>query len=103
MTYIGGEEDTGGWFLQHVNFQLLGKAKGNPAADDGIVDNSSKSQRAQLVQEVTDHFWQRWASEVTPVWVIRQWWHESKQNLKVGDLVLVHDSSKLKKSILWLW
>ena len=44
-----------------------------------------------------NHFWQRWASEVTPVRVIRQRWHETKRNLKVGDLVLVHDSSKLRK------
>ena len=60
------------------NNLLLGIAKGNPAADSAIVDNSSKSQCAQLAQEVTDHFWQRWASEVTPVRVIRQRWHESK-------------------------
>merc|ERR1712237_104536 len=52
------------------NDLLLGRAKGNPAVDSEIVDNSSKNQRAQLVQEVTDHFWHRWASEVTPVRVI---------------------------------
>ena len=83
----------GSYNILTPNNLLLGRAKGNPAADDGIVDNSSKSQQAQLVQEVTDHFWKRWASEVTPICAIQQQWHKSKQNLKVGDLVLVHDSS----------
>ena len=68
----------GSYNILTPNDLLLGRAKGNPAADSGIVDNSSKNQRAQLIQEVTDHFWQQWASEVTPVRVIRQQWHETK-------------------------
>ena len=70
---------------------------GNPAEDDGNMDTNSKSQRAQLVQEVADHFWKRWASEVTPIHIIRQQWQEKQRNLKVGDLVLVHYSNKLRK------
>ena len=61
------------------------------------MDTSSKSLCAQLVQDVADHFWQRWAAEVTPIHVIRQRWHAMQRNLKVGDIVLVHDSNKLQK------
>ena len=65
----------GSYNILTPNNLLLGRAIGNPAEDDGNVDSSSKSQRAQLVQEVADHFWQRWAAEVTPIHVIRQRWH----------------------------
>ena len=34
--------------------------------------------------------------EVTLLQVIRQRWHQTKRNLQVVDLVLVHDSSKLR-------
>ena len=60
------------------------------------MDTGSKSARAQLVQDVADHYWKRWAAEVTPIQVIQQQWHVHKRNLKVGDLVLVHDSNKLR-------
>ena len=59
------------------------------------MDDSSKSQQAQLIQDVTDHYWRRCAVEVTPLQVIRQRWHQTKRNLQLGDFVLVHDSSKL--------
>ena len=81
----------GSYSILTPNDLILGRATGKPAEDDGNVDTSSKSQRAQLVQDVADHYWKRWASEVTPIHVIRQKWHESQWNLKVGDLVLVHD------------
>ena len=45
---------------------------------------------------MTDHLWKRWAAEATPAQVIRQKWHETQWNLQVGDLVLVHDSSKMR-------
>ena len=60
------------------------------------MDPSSKSACVQLVQDVADHYWKHWAAEVTPIQVIRQQWHAQKRNLNVGDLVLVHDSNKLR-------
>ena len=39
----------GSYNILTPNNLLLGRAKGNPAADSGIVDNSSKNQRAQLI------------------------------------------------------
>merc|ERR1712237_247093 len=79
------------------NDLLLGRARGFPAEDDGSVNVSSIKQHAQLVQDLADHFWRCWAAEVTPIHVIREKWHAMQRNLKVGDLVLVHDSNKLRK------
>ena len=62
----------GSYSILTPNNLILGRSTGKPAEDDGIVDNSSKSQRAQLVQDVTDHYWKRWAVEVTPKQVMRQ-------------------------------
>ena len=78
------------------NDLILGHATGKPARDDGKVNTSSKGQRAQLVEDVTDNFWTHWASDVTPIQVIRQKWAAKQRHLKVGDLVLVHDSNKLR-------
>jgi len=60
------------------NDLILGRSSGKPAEDYGKMDESSKSQRAQLIQDVTDHYWRRWAMEVTPLQVKRQHWHQSK-------------------------
>ena len=86
----------GSYSILTPNDLILGCAIGKPAKDDGRVDTSSKGQCTQLVQDVADHFWKRWASEVTPIYVIWQKWAAKQRNLKVGDLVLVHDSSKLR-------
>ena len=45
---------------------------------------------------MTAAFWDKWTQEVTPTRVIRQKWHEISQNLKYGDVVLVHDRSPIK-------
>ena len=39
------------------NDLILGRLTGKPAEDDGKMDESSKSQRAQLIQDVTNHYW----------------------------------------------
>ena len=36
------------------------------------------------------------AKEVTPESLIRQKWHETGRNLKIGDVVLLHENSALK-------
>jgi len=59
-------------------------------------DFRKKSHRLQLVVDLTNHFWVRWAQEVTPADVIQRKWHETGRYLRVGDLVLVHDSNKVK-------
>ena len=38
--------------------------------------------------------------EVTPDWVVRQKWNETGCNLRVGDIVLVHNKSPVKGKYL---
>ena len=49
-----------------------------------------------MIQQVTADFWDRWATEVTPQFLLRQKWHEDGRDLKRGDVVLIHDSSAIK-------
>ena len=41
------------------------------------------------MQEVVRHFWHRWLREWLPSLNVRRKWTEVKQDLKVGDVVLV--------------
>ena len=60
----------GSYKILTPNDLILGRASGKPVVDDGTVDFGKKSKRAQLVAEVTDHFWKRWASEAAPIQII---------------------------------
>ena len=64
---------------------------------DITYETVKKQDRYQLVKQVTDDFWNRWVSEITPMHVVRQKWHETKRNLQPGDVVLVHGKSELKR------
>ena len=52
------------------------------------------------MQSITKHFWNRWSVEVTPDWLLRRKWHETGRNLRVGDIVLVHDKTPMKGKYL---
>ena len=45
------------------------------------------------VQHLANQFWDRWVKEYLPTLQTRQKWLESKDNLKVGDIVLIKDES----------
>ena len=40
-------------------------------------------------------FWQKLSSEVSPGLVVRQKWHQKSRNLKVGDLVMICEPTKM--------
>ena len=88
---------------------MMGRSLNSVPDDSNLATHLKKSERYQLIQQVTADFWSRWTQEVTPASVVRQRWHDTGRNLQVGDLVLVHDKSevmgtyilgKLRKSIL---
>ena len=56
----------------------------------------SRTECFKLIQDVTKHFCDCLAMGVTPHWLLRKKWHETECNLKVGDVVLVHDKSPMK-------
>jgi hypothetical protein len=54
--------------------------------------------RWRQVQCMADLFCRRWIKEYLPLLQERQKWHEVKRNLKIGDVVLVVDSSATRSS-----
>ena len=49
-----------------------------------------------MVQHVTTAFWKKWASLATPGLVHRQKWHQKGRNLKVNDVVMICEPTKVK-------
>ena len=52
--------------------------------------------RWKFTQQVVDAFWKRWTRDFFPTLIIRQKWHTSVRNLKVGDIVMVQDSNMIR-------
>ena len=88
----------GTYLVLMPNCLLIGRATNGP--DVFMESKLTKLQRFKLVQSITKHFWERWSMEVTPDWLLRRKWHETGHNLKVGDIVLVHDKTPLKGKYL---
>lgn len=50
---------------------------------------SNKLSRWELLQQVTQHFWKRWAREYLHTLIQREKWFEKTENLKEGDVVIL--------------
>lgn len=60
--------------------------------DSSLLDvKESALSRWQLLQRMTQHFWQRWRIEYLSVLQKRNKWTKDQENPKVGDLVLLKD------------
>ena len=89
-------KEDGSYPVLTPNCLLLGRSANLVPDDTELVQHMKRSDRYQLVQEVTLNFWKRWTQEVTPECIIRQKWHETGRNLQPGDIVLIHEKSALK-------
>lgn len=49
--------------------------------------------RWQMVQRMSEQIWQRWRVEFLSTLQKRSKWHRRSENLEIGDLVLIRDSS----------
>ena len=78
------------------NQLLMGRSSNILPDDTEIAESLPMNARYRLVKHVTDMFWQRWSSSVSPGLIVRQKWHESSRNVRVGDVVLICDNSKIK-------
>jgi len=78
------------------NCLLIGRSVNSVPDDSDMTANMKKADRYLLIQQVTHDFWDRWSSEVTPMYLVRQRWHDIGRDLSVGDVVLVHDASAIK-------
>ena len=78
------------------NCLVIGRSS-NKVPDDGLlVETMKKADRYQLVEQITRDFWERWTAEITPMYAIRQKWHQTGRNLTPGDIVLIHDKTPIK-------
>ncbi len=50
------------------------------------------SRHWKQIQFLADQFWIRWVKEYLPLLQVRPKWHDSSQNVNVGDVVLVVDN-----------
>ena len=76
----------------------MGRSTNKVPDDSQLSSHLKKSDRFQLIKQVTSEFWKRWTwtEEATPENVIRQRWHELGRILQVVDVVLIHESSPIK-------
>ena len=77
------------------NCLLMGRTTNSVPDYQDLAMHLKKSERFQLIQQITSDFWARWSQEVTPEWVIRQRWHETGRNLRPGDVVLIHEKTNV--------
>ena len=71
------------------NHLLHGQLGGMFALETSKEEAYHPLKRWRRVQELTRHFWKRWLQEWIPSLSPRQKWYEIRNNLKVGDVVLV--------------
>ena len=89
-------EADGNFKVLTPNCLLMGRSVNVAPDASNLPDLMKKGDRYLLIQQVTKDFWDRWTSEVTPMKVIRQKWHQSQRNLTPGDIVVVHDTGLIK-------
>ena len=78
------------------NHLLLGRSSNILPDDAELSDDLPGPARYRLVHHVTTAFWQKWSNEVAPRLVLRQKWHQKARNLRVGDLVMICEPSRIK-------
>ena len=78
------------------NSLLIGRSLGTVPDDISLRSHLKKSDRYELIQQATSEFWSHWSQQVTPERIIRQKWHQVGRNLRIGDVVLLHDKSPIK-------
>ena len=88
--------EDGSYVVITPNQLLLGRSQNILPDDAGIADSLPISARYRLVNHVTNVFWRKWSTEVSPNLIVRQKWHTKTRNLQAGDLVMICDSNKLK-------
>ena len=88
--------EDGSYTVLTPNHLLLGRS-GNVLPDDAeLAEDLPGPARYRLVNLVTTLFWQKWTNEVAPRLILRQKWHEKSRNLRIGDLVMICQTSQVK-------
>ena len=52
--------------------------------------------RQRFCQKIVNAFWKKWTRDFFPSLIIRQKWHTSQRNIRVGDIVIMQDANALR-------
>ena len=88
--------EDGSYSLITPNQLLLGRSMHVLPDDAHLAEELPVTSRYRIVQHVTSSFWSRWSSEVSPGLVYRQKWHQKGRNLRVKDVVMICEKTKVK-------
>ena len=64
-------EAEGTYLILTPNCLLMGRATNGPITDRYMESKLKNSQRFELVQSISKHFWDIWSVEVTPDWLLQ--------------------------------
>lgn len=70
---------------------LIGRPLTAPASEDLSAATTSRLDRYQHVEQLRQHFWQRWAREYVSELQIRTKWKTNKDDIAMDTLVLIKD------------
>ena len=62
----------------------------------GWQPNTQLLNKFNLVQEISNLFWQKWCELCAPALVIQRKWHIATRNLKPEDVVIIADKNSLR-------
>ena len=88
--------EDGSYSLITPNQLLHGRSMNILPDDAQLAEELPVVSRYRIVQHVATSFWNRWSSEVSPGLVYRQKWHRKGRNLKVNDVVMICEKTKVK-------
>ena len=88
--------EDGSYTVLTPNQLLLGRSCNVLPDDTEMVTDLPTSSRYRLINHITSCFWSRWSKEVTPGLIVRQKWHQKSRNLRIGDLVMICEPTKIK-------
>ncbi|XP_069355400.1 uncharacterized protein [Maniola hyperantus] len=86
-------------YLSPAHF-LVGRPLLSAAHPNLLERNINRLQRYQRVEQLRQHFWQRYSLEYVSLLQTKTKWRQSNGQLKVGSLVLVRD--RTQPPLLWL-
>ena len=61
-------------------------------------ENDRYRRRWRYVQHLVNCFWKRWVAEYMPILQSRQKWHKIREDIKVGDLVMIANENVARGS-----
>ena len=79
-----------------LNDLMLGRSSNSAPA--GPFKECNNLKMFIFIESLVDAFWRKCSRNYFSSLLLRKKWHTSKRNLKIGDIVLIHDSRSLRGS-----